>query len=79
MQISERKEAMRVAYQGIPGAFSEQAAGRACPDHEPLPCEQFETAFQALSQWMADRACLTVENSLYGALLPLDLCWALMN
>jgi arogenate/prephenate dehydratase len=36
----------RVAYQGVPGAYSEMAASRACPDAEPVPCEQFEVAFQ---------------------------------
>lgn len=36
--------------QGVPGAYSEMAALKACPGWEPLPCEQFETAFQALSQ-----------------------------
>ena len=36
--------------QGVPGAYSEMAAIKACPGWEPLPCEQFETAFQALSQ-----------------------------
>ena len=36
--------------QGVPGAYSEMAALKACPDWEPLPCEQFEVAFQALSQ-----------------------------
>ena len=36
--------------QGVPGAYSEMAALKACPGWEPLPCEQFEVAFQALSQ-----------------------------
>ncbi|PRW61501.1 Arogenate dehydratase prephenate dehydratase chloroplastic [Chlorella sorokiniana] len=58
----------RVAYQGVPGAYSEMAALKACPGWEPLPCEQFETAFQALSQWMAERATLPVENSLGGSI-----------
>lgn len=58
----------RVAYQGEPGAYSEMAANKACPDWEPLPCEQFETAFQALTQWMAERAVLPVENSLGGSI-----------
>lgn len=40
----------RVAYQGVPGAYSEMAALKACPGWEPLPCEQFEVAFEALSQ-----------------------------
>lgn len=58
----------RVAYQGEPGAYSEMAANKACPGWEPLPCEQFEVAFQALTQWMAERAVLPVENSLGGSI-----------
>lgn len=58
----------RVAYQGVPGAYSEMAACNACPDAEPVPCEQFEVAFQALSQWMTDWAVLPVENSLGGSI-----------
>ncbi|KAK9806205.1 hypothetical protein WJX72_005284 [[Myrmecia] bisecta] len=57
-----------VAYQGMPGAYSEMAARKACPEWEPLPCEQFEVAFQALSQWMAERAVLPIENSLGGSI-----------
>ena len=44
------KVVSRVAYQGVPGAYSEIAANKACPGWEPLPCEQFEVAFQAISQ-----------------------------
>jgi arogenate/prephenate dehydratase len=62
------KPLSRVAYQGEPGAYSEMAANKACPEWEPLPCEQFETAFQALTQWMAERAVLPVENSLGGSI-----------
>lgn len=58
----------RVAYQGVPGAYSEIAATKACPDMTPMPCEQFEVAFQALDQWMADRAVLPIENSLGGSI-----------
>lgn len=58
----------RVAYQGVPGAFSEEAAKRACPDSEPLPCEQFETAFQLLSQWLAERAVLPIQNATGGSI-----------
>ena len=58
----------RVAYQGAPGAYSEGAALKAVPDGEPLPCEQFEVAFQALSQWLAERAVLPIENSVGGSI-----------
>ena len=58
----------RVAFQGFPGAYSEMAANQACPTLIPLPCEQFENAFETLSQWVADRAVLPVENSLGGSI-----------
>ncbi len=58
----------RVAYQGVPGAYSESAARKACPDAEPLPCDQFEVAFQALTQWLADTAVLPIENSVGGSI-----------
>ena len=66
--LSETGSPLVVAYQGVPGAYSEGAALKACPGWEPLPCEQFETAFQALSQWMAERAVLPIENSLGGSI-----------
>lgn len=59
---------LRVAYQGVPGAFSEAAAGKAYPQCEPVPCEQFEAAFQVVELWLADRAVLPVENSLGGSI-----------
>jgi arogenate/prephenate dehydratase len=57
-----------VAYQGVPGAYSELAASQACPGYETLPCEQFDIAFESLSQWAADKAVLPVENSLGGSI-----------
>ncbi|CAA0841275.1 Arogenate dehydratase/prephenate dehydratase 6-chloroplastic [Striga hermonthica] len=59
---------LRVAYQGVPGAYSEAAAGRAYPGCEAIPCDQFEVAFQAVELWIADRAVLPVENSLGGSI-----------
>lgn len=59
---------LRVAYQGVPGAYSEAAAAKAYPDCEPVPCEQFEAAFQAVELWLVDRAVLPIENSLGGSI-----------
>ncbi|KAG6470189.1 arogenate dehydratase/prephenate dehydratase 6, chloroplastic-like [Zingiber officinale] len=59
---------LRVAYQGVPGAYSEAAAGKAYPNCEAIPCDQFEVAFQAVELWIADRAVLSVENSLGGSI-----------
>ncbi|KAK9072651.1 hypothetical protein SSX86_009086 [Deinandra increscens subsp. villosa] len=59
---------LRVAYQGVPGAYSEAAAGKAYPECDAIPCDQFEVAFQAVELWIADRAVLPVENSLGGSI-----------
>jgi arogenate/prephenate dehydratase len=57
-----------VGYQGCPGAYSEAAAMKACPDLELFPCDQFEVAFQALTQYLCCRAVLPIENSLGGSI-----------
>ncbi|KAM0858650.1 hypothetical protein ACQ4PT_047707 [Festuca glaucescens] len=59
---------LRVAYQGVPGAYSEKAAGKAYPGCDAVPCDQFDVAFQAVENWIADRAVLPVENSLGGSI-----------
>lgn len=62
------KKKLRVAYQGMPGAYSEAAALTAYPTCDPCPCDQFENAFEATEQWTADRAVLPFENSLGGSI-----------
>ncbi|CAM6107799.1 unnamed protein product [Calypogeia fissa] len=59
---------LRVAYQGVPGAYSEAAAAKAYPNCEPVPCEQFDATFQAVELWLVDRAVLPIENSLGGSI-----------
>ncbi|KAF5447102.1 hypothetical protein F2P56_032676 [Juglans regia] len=59
---------VRVAYQGVPGAYSESAAEKAYPNCEAVPCEQFDTAFEAVEKWLVDRAVLPIENSLGGSI-----------
>ncbi|KAL2612049.1 hypothetical protein R1flu_023741 [Riccia fluitans] len=34
------------------------------PNCEAVPCEQFDSAFQAVKLWLVDRAILPIENSL---------------
>ncbi|KAL2633467.1 hypothetical protein R1flu_004946 [Riccia fluitans] len=65
---STHKAALRVAYQGIPGAYSEAAALKAYSNCDPVPCDQFDAAFQAVELWLVDRAVLPVENSLGGSI-----------
>lgn len=66
--LQDRVSENRVAYQGLPGAFSEQAAKQACPDSEPTPCEHAEMAFQLLTQWLVERAVVAIENAQGGSI-----------
>ncbi|KAF7823455.1 arogenate dehydratase/prephenate dehydratase 2, chloroplastic-like [Senna tora] len=59
---------LRVAYQGVRGAYSESAAQKAYPNCEAVPCEQFDAAFEAVERWIVDRAVLPIENSLGGSI-----------
>ncbi|KAI3829383.1 hypothetical protein L1987_03506 [Smallanthus sonchifolius] len=59
---------VRVAYQGLPGAYSEAAALKAYPKCETVPCEQFESVFKAVELWLVDKAVLPIENSVGGSI-----------
>ncbi|XP_052205064.1 arogenate dehydratase 2 [Diospyros lotus] len=59
---------LRVAYQGVRGAYSESAAEKAYPNCEAVPCEQFDTVFESVERWLAHRAVLPIENSLGGSI-----------
>jgi chorismate mutase-like protein len=57
--------AVRIAYQGEPGAFSEEAAltlGRVVP----VPCTSFAELFSAIAENRADRILAPVENTIAG-------------
>ena len=43
----------RVAYQGVPGAFCEEATTKALPGWEEVPCKGFETALQVATTRIA--------------------------
>lgn len=58
--------ATAIAYQGEPGAYSEEALLRLYPDARGLPCKTFARAFDALVTGEVTRAVLPVENSLGG-------------
>lgn len=63
-----RDEPPRIAYQGVAGAFSEQAALQFAPDGEAVGYPSFEEAFRAALQGECTHACLPVENSLAGSI-----------
>lgn len=57
---------MRIAFQGEPGAFSEEAALKIVPDARTAGYETFDEAVEAAQGGAADAVCMPVENSLYG-------------
>ncbi len=66
----------QIAFQGLPGAYSDLACRTAYPKMTPLPCHTFEHAMDAVRTGTAALAMLPCENSLAGrvpdihALLP---------
>lgn len=58
---------MIIAFQGEPGAYSEEAVRSVYPDADVLPCETFADAFEAVVESGADRAVVPIENSLFGS------------
>jgi len=60
---------MRIAYQGIPGAFSEAAALALFPSGEPAPHDTFAEVFAALETGDVDAAAVPVENSQAGVVV----------
>ncbi len=62
------KKALRVGFQGEPGAFSEVAARRFCGEAiDPIPFTRFEEVFAALTARSIDRAAIPIENTLHGS------------
>jgi prephenate dehydratase len=62
--------AMRVAFQGEPGAFSEAAAVQLLgPSITTVPRPTFDSAFRALDDGAADALMAPVENSLAGSVV----------
>jgi prephenate dehydratase len=55
-----------IAYQGEPGANSDAACRAVVPELEPLPCQTFEDAFDAVESGRAELAMIPVENSIAG-------------
>jgi prephenate dehydratase len=55
-----------IAFQGLPGAYSDLACRNAFPGMATLPCESFETAMDMVREGRADLAMLPCENSLAG-------------
>ena len=62
-----RQTAHRAAYQGVPGAFSEQAAQVLVGADTPLlPCPTLDDVLRAVQTGRASEAIIPIENSLAG-------------
>ena len=58
--------ALKIAFQGEPGANSHIAVVEAYPDATPLPCPTFEDALAAITSGDADLGMIPIENSVAG-------------
>jgi prephenate dehydratase len=58
--------ARRIAFQGLPGAYSDLACRQAMPRFATLPTEAFEDTFDAVRKGRARYAMIPIENSVAG-------------
>jgi len=59
---------MKVAFQGEPGAYSEQAVFNYFSDVDPVSCESFDVMFDSVVSGKSDAALAPIENSLAGSI-----------
>lgn len=60
------KNARKIAFQGMKGAFSDLACHAVYPDMETVPCATFEDAFNAVREGLTDLAMIPIDNTLAG-------------
>ena len=59
----------RIAFQGEPGAFSEEAVRQLLgPDVQTVPCNWFDVAFKAVRSGEVSGAIVPIENTLHGSI-----------
>jgi prephenate dehydratase len=59
---------MRVAFQGEPGAYSEEAAYQYFGEVETQPCETFDNVFATVTSGACESGLIPIENSLAGSI-----------
>ncbi len=59
---------MKVAFQGEPGAYSEQAIFNYFGEVKTHPCESFEAVFESVASGDCGAALIPIENSLAGSI-----------
>lgn len=65
-KMSADTTAQKIAFQGMPGAYSNLACLTAKPDMTPIPCRTFVDAFQAVSGGDAALGMIPIDNSVAG-------------
>ncbi len=63
---------VKVAFQGVEGAFSEDAVALFFREVQTLPCPDFESVFRAVELREADYGMVPVENSLEGTVAAVN-------
>lgn len=66
--VAPRSGAIRCAYQGVQGAWSEQAAAELYPEAERIAVDYFADVFVAVKEDRADYGVVPIENSHTGAI-----------
>ena len=56
----------KVAFQGLPGAYSDMSCRAVFPDLETMPCPSFEDTFAAVVDGKARYAMIPIDNSIAG-------------
>jgi prephenate dehydratase len=59
---------MKVAFQGEPGAYGEQAVFNYFGDVEAQPCESFDAVFDSVVSGACEAGLIPIENSLAGSI-----------
>lgn len=59
---------MKLAFQGEPGAYSEQAVFESFGEVETQPCETFDDVFAAVTSGVCESGLIPIENSLAGSI-----------
>jgi prephenate dehydratase len=72
MTENSNQPLIKVAIQGVAGAFHDMAARQYFPYREIdiVPCDTFRDAFDSVKKSTSDLAIVAIENSLAGSLLP---------
>ncbi|HEX9268516.1 MAG TPA: prephenate dehydratase [Candidatus Limnocylindria bacterium] len=67
--MADRRVPMKVAYQGLSGAYSEAATLTLFPEDTPVPCRTFGEVFAALESSTVGAAVVPVENTHVGSVV----------